>query len=159
MEISLDFHALAPELLLAATVLGVLIVDLAPVRKEWTAVVGLVGLFAAFVSLLTLGFCDSLPFCEETSVRSMFAGSYVVDTFALVLKGLFLGSAFVAVLISAGYLERGRFWEGEYYFLLLCSVLGGARPTPSRMKQRSSSLSSGCFRQRFCCSACRWCTA
>ena len=132
MEINLDFHALLPELLLAATVLAVLVVDLLPVRKQWTAVVGLVGLFAAFVPLLTLGFCDSLAFCEETSVRSMFDGSYVVDTFSLVLKGLFLGSAFLAVLISAGYLERGRFWEGEYYFLLLCSVLGAVVMASSR---------------------------
>jgi NADH-quinone oxidoreductase subunit N len=132
VEISLDFHALAPELLLAATVLGVLIVDLLPVRKQWTAVVGLVGLFAAFVPLLTLGFCDSLTFCEETAVRSMFGGSYVVDMFSLVLKGLFLGSAFLAVLISAGYLERGRFWEGEYYFLIMCSVLGAVVLASSR---------------------------
>ncbi len=132
MNVQLDFHALLPELLLTATVLGVLIVDLLPVRKQWTAVVGLVGLFAAFVPLLTLGFCESLAFCEETSVRSMFDGSYVVDTFSLVLKGLFLGSAFLAVLISAGYLERGRFWEGEYYFLLLCSVLGAVVMASSR---------------------------
>ena len=128
----LDYHALLPELLLAATVLAVLVVDLLPVRKQWTAVVALVGLFAAFVPLLTLGFCDSLSFCDETTARTMFDGSYVVDTFSLVLKGLFLGAAFVAVLISAGYLERGRFWEGEYYFLMMASVLGAVVMASSR---------------------------
>lgn len=129
---TLDFHALLPELLLAATVLAVLVVDMLPVRKQWTAVAALVGLFAAFVPLLTLGFCESLSFCDETTARSMFDGSYVVDTFSIVLKGLFLGSAFVAVLISAGYLERGRFWEGEYYFLMMSSVLGAVLMTSSR---------------------------
>ena len=128
----IDYHALAPELILAATVLAVLVVDLLPVRKQWVAVVGLVGLFASFIPLLTLGLCDSLSFCTETATRSMFAGSYVVDTFSLVLKGLFLGAAFVALLISVGYLESGRFWEGEYYFLMLASVLGAVTMASSR---------------------------
>lgn len=128
----LDYHALLPELLLAATVLAVLVVDLLPVRKYWTAVVGLLGLFAAFVPLLTLGFCESLSFCDETTARTMFDGSYVVDTFSLVLKGLLIGSAFVAILISVGYLESGRFWEGEFYFLLLASVLGAVAMASSR---------------------------
>jgi NADH-quinone oxidoreductase subunit N len=128
----LDYHALAPELLLAATVVAVLVVDLLPVRKVWTAVVGLVGLFVSFVPVLTLGLCDSLSFCEQTAPRAMFDGTYVVDTFSLVLKGLFLGSAFVALLISVGYLERGRFWEGEYYFLMLASVLGAVVMASSR---------------------------
>ncbi len=128
----IDYHALAPELILAATVLAVLVVDLLPVRKQWVAVVGLVGLFASFIPLLTLGLCDSLSFCTETATRSMFAGSYMVDTFSLVLKGLFLGAAFVALLISVGYLESGRFWEGEYYFLMLASVLGAVTMASSR---------------------------
>ena len=128
----IDYHALAPELILAATVLAVLVVDLLPVRKQWVAVVGLVGLFASFIPLLTLGLCDSLSFCTETATRSMVAGSYVVDTFSLVLKGLFLGAAFVALLISVGYLESGRFWEGEYYFLMLASVLGAVTMASSR---------------------------
>lgn len=129
---TLDFHALAPELILAATVMGVLLVDVLPVRKQWAAAVGLIGLFASFVPLLTLGLCDSLSFCTESSTRVMFDGSYVVDTFSLIMKGLFLGAAFVALLMSVGYLERGRFWEGEYYFLMLASVLGAVVMSSSR---------------------------
>ena len=128
----IDYHALAPELILAATVCAVLVVDLLPVRKQWLAVIGLLGLFASFIPLLTLGLCDELSFCTDSGVRTMFDGSYVVDTFSLVLKGLFLGAAFVALLISVGYLERGRFWEGEYYFLMLASVLGAVVMASSR---------------------------
>jgi NADH-quinone oxidoreductase subunit N len=128
----LDYHALAPELLLALTVAAVLVVDLLPVEKYWAAVVGLVGLFLSFIPVLTLGLCDSLSFCEETAVRSMFDGSYVVDTFSLVLKGVIIGAAFVVVLISVGYLESGRFWEGEFYFLMLSSVLGATVMASSR---------------------------
>jgi len=120
----IDYHALAPELILAAAVMAVLVVDMLPVRKYWTAVIALVGLFATFVPVLTLGFCESLDFCDYSGAREMFGGSYVIDTFSLVLKGLFLGSAFVAVLLSVGYLESNRFWQGEFYFLMLASVLG-----------------------------------
>ena len=132
MSVVIDYHALAPELILAATVVGVLLVDMLPVRKYWAAAVGLIGLFLSFIPVLTLGLCDSLSFCEEAGARVMFDGSYVVDTFSLIMKGLFLGSAFVALLISVGYLERGRFWEGEYYFLMLASVLGAVLISSSR---------------------------
>ena len=129
---NLDYHALLPELILAGTVLAVLVVDLTNAPKYWTAVVGLLGLFAAAVPVLTLGFCADLSFCEETGIRSMLGDSYVVDTFSLVLKGLFLGGAFVALLLSVGYLESDRYWEGEYYFLLLASALGAVVMASSR---------------------------
>ena len=128
----LDYHALLPEIILAGTALTVLLVDLSPVPKYWTAVVGFLGLFAAAVPVLTLGFCGDLPFCDEAGARSMLGDSYVVDTFSLVLKGLFLGGAFVSLLLSVGYLERDRYWEGEFYFLLLASALGAVVMASSR---------------------------
>ncbi len=128
----LDYHALLPEIILAGTVMLVLVTDLLPVKKYWSAIVGIFGTAAALVPLLTLSFCDSLEFCESTGVRSMFSGTYVVDSFALVLKGLFLVVALVVLLMSVGYLEGGRFWQGEYYFLLLASVLGAVVMASSR---------------------------
>ena len=86
IDFQIDYHAMAPEFILAFTVMAVLIVDMLPVRKYWTAVVGLVGLFATIVPILTLGFCESLDFCDYTGAREMFAGSYVIDTFSLALK-------------------------------------------------------------------------
>lgn len=129
---NLDYHALLPEMILAATALAVLLVDLTPLPKYWTAVVGLLGLFAAAVPLLTLGFCQDLSFCEVTGVRAMFGDSYEVDAFSLVLKGLFLGGAFVSLLLSVGYLEADRYWEGEFYFLMLASTLGALVMASSR---------------------------
>ncbi len=129
---NLDYHALLPEMILAATALAVLLVDLTPLPKYWTAVVGLLGLFAAAVPLLTLGFCQDLSFCEDTGVRAMFGDSYEVDAFSLVLKGLFLGGAFVSLLLSVGYLEADRYWEGEFYFLMLASTLGALVMASSR---------------------------
>ncbi len=129
---NLDYHALLPEMILAGTVIAVLVVDLSPVPKYWSAVVGLLGLFAAAVPVLTLGFCADLSFCDEAGVRTMLGGSYVVDTFSLVLKGVFLGGAFISLLLSVGYLEGGRYWEGEFYFLLLASALGAVVMASSR---------------------------
>jgi len=130
--VNFDYHALLPEIILASTVMLVLVTDLLPVKKYWAAVVGIIGTSAALVPLLTLTFCDSLDFCEATGARSMFSGTYVVDSFSLVLKGLFLVVALVVLLMSIGYLEGGRFWQGEYYFLLLASVLGAVVMASSR---------------------------
>jgi len=128
----LDYHAIAPELVLGITVLAVLIVDLLPVPKYFTAIVGLLGLAATLVPLLTLGFCDSLAFCTEAGDRVMLGGSYVVDDFALVLKGLFVTATFVALLLSVGYIEGDRYWQGEFYFLMLSSVFGAVVMASSR---------------------------
>ncbi len=129
---AIDYHALLPEILLAVTVVAVLTVDLLKLPKYWVAVTALVGLFATFVPVLTLGFCEPLAFCDATGDRVMFGGSYVVDTFALVLKGVFLGATFVAMLLSVGYLEKERYWQGEFYFLMACSVLGAVVLASSR---------------------------
>ena len=122
----IDYHALLPEIILAGTIVGVLILDLLPVEKYWTAALGLIGLFASAVPLLTLGVLES------DSVRVMFGGSYVIDDYALVLKGLFIGAGFVSLLLSVGYLESDRFYQGEFYFLLLASIGGAVVMASSR---------------------------
>ena len=48
----------------------------------------------------------------------------MVDDYALILKALFLLAAYVVVLMSQTELEEGGYYQGEFYVLLLCSVLG-----------------------------------
>ena len=48
----------------------------------------------------------------------------MVDDFSLILKALFLLAGYVVVLISQTELEEGGYYQGEYYVLLLCSMLG-----------------------------------
>jgi NADH-quinone oxidoreductase subunit N len=69
---------------------------------------------------------------SETSVRSMFDGRYVVDNFSLVMKGVFLLAGYVVVLLSSSHIEQGEYWRGEYWFLLLSSLLGMLMMTSSR---------------------------
>lgn len=126
MSYEIDYLALAPELIIVATLLGVLALDLVLPRaqKYWTATLAVAG--TAF-ALLPLG---ALAIRGEPV--SMFDGSYVVDEFALVLKGVFLVAAYVVFLMSHHYIESDRYYQGEYYFLLLTSVLGSLVMSSSR---------------------------
>ena len=54
----------------------------------------------------------------------MFGGAYEVDDFALVMKALFLVVGYVVILLSTNYIAEGDYHEGEYYFLLVSSLLG-----------------------------------
>jgi NADH-quinone oxidoreductase subunit N len=115
----IDYHALAPEIILAVGICIVVIADLfLAERNKWLlSVLAGSSLLAAVVPVLTLGL-------HEVASRSMFDGRYVVDEFSLVLKGLFLLAGYVVILLSTTELEEGDYWRGEYWFLMLTSVLG-----------------------------------
>ena len=126
MTFVIDYLALAPELVVVATMLIVFTLDLVLPRaqKFWTATAAVAGTAAAAVPLVILA--------SEDTVRSMFDGSYVVDEFALVLKGVFIVAAYLVLLMSHHYIESERYYQGEYYFLLLASVLGSLVMASSR---------------------------
>jgi NADH-quinone oxidoreductase subunit N len=113
-----DFHAFAPEIVLVGAIVAVLLVDL--FTKEGSRgivpqVAGL-GILAAMVPVLTLAL--------DGTDRSMFGGAYAVDNFSLVTKALFLVAGYIVVLLSTNYIAEGDYAEGEYYLLLLSSILG-----------------------------------
>ena len=124
---TVDYHALAPEVVLALGLCVVLVVDLFTTeRNKWLLSV-LTGftLLGAALPVLTLALHDD-------NVRSMFDGRYVVDEFSLVMKGLFLLAGYVIVLLSSSHVEEGDYWRGEYWFLLLTSLLGMVMMASSR---------------------------
>ncbi|HMK11672.1 MAG TPA: NADH-quinone oxidoreductase subunit N [Acidimicrobiales bacterium] len=123
---NVDYHALAPEIVLAAGIVVLLLVDLfLDERQKWaTSSIAGLGLLAALVPVLTLA--------VDGTDRSLFGGAYVVDNFALVLKALFLITGYAVVLISTNYVDEGDYYEGEYYTLLLCSILGMLMISSSR---------------------------
>jgi len=126
MPFEIDYLALAPELIIVATLLVVLGLDLVLPRplKYWTATVSVAGTAAALIPLGALAI--------QGEAISMFDGSYVVDEFALVLKGLFLVAGYIVFLLSHHYIESERYYQGEYYFLLLASLLGSLVMASSR---------------------------
>ncbi len=124
---TIDYFGLAPELVLAGGLCLVLMLDLfIKERKKWilTAISSFT-LLAAMLPVLMLAL-------SESEVRSMFDGRYVVDNFSLVMKGLFLLAGYVVVLLSSSHIEQGEYWRGEYWFLLLTSLLGMLMMASSR---------------------------
>jgi NADH-quinone oxidoreductase subunit N len=115
---AVDLHALAPEIIVVATICVVLLVDaFTGDEARWTASsLSGIGLLLALIPIVTLAM--------DGTDRVMFGGAYVVDDFALVLKALFVLSAYVVILLSTNYIAEGDYWEGEYYLLVVGSVVG-----------------------------------
>jgi NADH-quinone oxidoreductase subunit N len=114
--VSIDYHAIAPELVLTGTVLLLIVLDaFLSQERKWIAMpVSLLGVLGSLAATLTLLGSD----------RVTFDGMYHVDSFALVFKIFFLGSAVVVLAMSLRYFQDGRYYQGEYYTLLLASFVG-----------------------------------
>jgi NADH-quinone oxidoreductase subunit N len=113
-----DYHALAPEIILSATIVVVLVADffLQSRQRFQTSRLATLGVLASLIPVLTLAY--------DGADRSMFGGAYVVDNYAIALKAFFLLVAYLTLLVSVDYIGEGDYYQGEYYFLLLSSVLG-----------------------------------
>jgi len=124
MPFDVDYHAIAPELIVSGTILLVLVADLLlrPDRKWLSMVISFLGVAAALVVELTL----------VGDLRTSFDGTYVNDAFAVLFKTFFLSVALVVLLLSLRYFRDGRYYQGEYYFLLLSSFLGMLTISSSR---------------------------
>jgi NADH-quinone oxidoreductase subunit N len=124
MPFDVDYHAIAPELILSGTIIAVLLFDLflGPERKWWSMVLAFLGTAAALLVELTLIGTD----------RTSFDGTYVSDSFAVLFKVFFLSVALVILLLSHRYFRDGRYFQGEYYFLLLSAFLGMLTISSSR---------------------------
>jgi len=123
----IDYHAIAPEIVLGAGIFLLLLVEvnLSETRKWITATLSSVILLGAMLPVVTLAVSD-------TNVRELFDGRYVIDDFSLAFKMLFLAAGYVVVLLSTTYVDEGDYYQGEYYLLLLSSVLGMVMLTSSR---------------------------
>jgi NADH-quinone oxidoreductase subunit N len=124
IQADVDWHALAPELVMIVTACIVLVVDLfVPREIKWIAMplsaAGIFGTVAAIASLVG----------ED---RTTLASSFVVNDFALLFKGIFALLGLVILGISFHFFKEGRYYQGEYYFLLLCGLLGGMVMASSR---------------------------
>lgn len=122
-----DWHAIAPELVLVVGINIVLATDLMleATRKWVTASLTGFVMLGAVIPLVTLA-------VSGDGARPLFDGRYVIDDFSLILKALFLLAGYVVVLLSQTELEEGSYYQGEYYVMLLCSVLGMVMMTSSR---------------------------
>jgi NADH-quinone oxidoreductase subunit N len=115
---TVDWHALAPEIVIVATAAVIILVDvvlLEDARRYVPAITGL-GLLGAYLPLVTLA--------VDGATRDLFGGAYVVDKTSLLLKALFLLTGYIVVLLSTNFIAEGDYWESEYYLMVLCSIIG-----------------------------------
>lgn len=118
----IDWFALAPELALTAAALLVLLVELFlhGDRKRYVNGIGVLGVLVAAGFVIALA-VDGVATGGE---RSAFGRMFVVDAYALLFKGFFLGTALFVLLLSYRYFTEIRTYQGEYYFLLLSAFVG-----------------------------------
>jgi NADH-quinone oxidoreductase subunit N len=113
---SIDFHAVAPELVLTGTIVVVLLVDLVTRDRQLVARLASLGTLATLIPVITLA--------VDGTDRSMFGGAFVVDDYSLAFTAFFLVAAYITMLMSFDYIAEGDYYQGEFYVLLLTSVLG-----------------------------------
>lgn len=128
---SVDWLAIAPPVIVAATALIILVADLfvPDHRKQligWGAVAGLA---AAVLMLLPLRHGNRSTFCLTTDHG---ACSYTADHFTLAIQLLVLGGALLTALLSMSETGGDRLPAGEYWFLLLASASGATLLPASR---------------------------
>ena len=113
----IDYAAIAPELVLTAALCLVLVADLLLPEDRKSAIMP-VSLLGVAGTLLALAALAGGP------TRVTLGGMFVLDPFAETLKILFCVAALLVLAMSYDYLRKESIHEGEYYFLLLCSLLG-----------------------------------
>jgi NADH-quinone oxidoreductase subunit N len=114
----IDYHAIAPEIIVSATILLILLVDVigGERARQQASRIAAIGVLGALIPVLTLG--------ADGADRSMFNGAFVVDNFALVMQAFFLVVTYVVILLSADSIAESDVAEPEYYFLTLTALLG-----------------------------------
>ena len=112
----IDLYALLPLIVLVSWASLLLLVDLfiPPGSKGWTAALAALGLLVTMALVLTQA--------GESLVA--LNGMLIVDGFSIFLSVLLLGSGVVGISLAYDYLKRMEIERGEYYSLLLFSIVG-----------------------------------
>lgn len=112
-----DLYLLAPELSLTLLGLVVICVDLFVKRRVFVAGTALVGLIVPAAFTISQALTISSP-------RTAFFGMLVVDQYSIFFQVIFLIIAAVIILASYDYVEKYVRADGEFYVLMLFSVVG-----------------------------------
>jgi NADH-quinone oxidoreductase subunit N len=118
-----DYYLITPAVLLALFGCGILLIDfLHDARTKFmNAITALVGIgFTAFQLWNIQSQMEAAGISELAGLK----GTLQVDRFAIFFSWVFLAATAVTILISVRYLEIEREHHGEYYALILFSLLG-----------------------------------
>ena len=117
MALTENIHLLTPEFALAGLALLVFFVDLflPEHRKDilpWLSILGLIGVIALSLGMLW------------GRTESLYGGLLAIDAYSLFFKVFFLGLGIFIILISFNFVNQFLEHSGEFYGLLLFSILG-----------------------------------
>ena len=120
---SVNFSLFLPEFIMAGLALGVFVLDLfmPPDRKHWLAYVSTAGVLA------TMG----ASFYLAGKTEELYGGLFLVDSYALFFKVFLLAVAAFMLLASVDYVRKTLTSAGEYYGIVLLSVLAMMTMTAS----------------------------
>jgi NADH-quinone oxidoreductase subunit N len=114
-----EYRLMLPMVELTIFALGILLIDLI-VPREWKWI----NAAGAFVGVLFAGVCVAQIQWALPRGGIGFLNSLLVDRFAIYFWYLFLAGAAIAILMSVRYLDIENEHHGEYYALMLLSLVG-----------------------------------
>jgi NADH-quinone oxidoreductase subunit N len=119
--VTIDYLAIAPEITLVVTALLVVAADLV-LRGDYKQLVNPLCTVGAVIALgLTLlSWGDG----RTSFVTAEGDALYAMTDYAIVFKVVFLVALIAILGVSWRYFAEGRYFQGEYYFLLLVSFIG-----------------------------------
>lgn len=121
-----DYLLSLPILLLTIFALGILLIDLMiPPEWKWTnAVTALVGILFSAAGVVKIQIAQNAMERAGRRVEWGFMHAMAMDHFAIYFFYLFLAGAALSILISVRYMEIEHEHHGEFYSLILFSVIG-----------------------------------
>lgn len=121
-----DYLLSLPILMLTLFALGILLIDLLiPPEWKWlNAVTAFIGLLFSTGAVLKIQIVQASLERAGRPLQWAFMNSMAVDHFAVYFFYLFLAAAAISILISVRYLEIEHEHHGEFYSLILFSVVG-----------------------------------
>ena len=112
----LNLVATLPLLFLSTWACGLLLVSLW-IPKDRTHISGWLACLGLIVTIVLVVFSPEVP-------QEAFGGMLAIDGFSMLLHLLFLGSGILSTLLALNYLKQHDIERGEFYPLLLFSVIG-----------------------------------
>jgi len=111
-----DLKTILPLTILTVWACALLLIDLfVPAKRKW---------ITATLSLLGLGTALGFTIAQTGYNIYGFGGMVVADDFSVFLNSLILISGLLGIALAYGYLKRTGIERGEYYTLLLFSIVG-----------------------------------
>lgn len=114
---TIDLLPIVPELILLLTATVLLLLDLFASRKN-------LSLTLALTSIAGIALAGGAEYFLYGLNLSGFYGSIVADSFSILFEVIYLVVALLTILMSLHYLKENEMTHGEYYVLLITSVVG-----------------------------------